>query len=163
MTQRMYDIKRVPGAREAEQPSGQGMGPAIMGRRMRGRRLEMECPGNATGVETKPIAHRVGTITYISGGIGQDDVAAMHAAAAEYNLQLTFSGKAGEYLADVDTSIRRADGTAVLGLVSDGPLLFVHLPPGRYQVSATYNGVKQGFALSVPRKGSVARSMVWQE
>ncbi|MBB6593113.1 hypothetical protein LBW62_01095 [Ralstonia solanacearum] len=153
--QRMYDIRRQPGPH--------GMESGMMERRARARRIEMECQGGAPGAGTRPPPVQRAGVTYLSGGIGQDDVASMRAAAPRYNLQLTFAGKAGEYIADVDTRIRQADGTIVLGVVSEGPLLFVHLPPGRYRVSATYNGVEQHLAVRVPGRGSAARSMAWRE
>jgi len=80
-------------------------------------------------------------ITYLSGGIGSDQVTAMNAAAKDYALMLTCSVQdTGAYLADVKVSITDKAGTVVLETVTDGPILLARLSPGQYRVSADSNG-----------------------
>jgi hypothetical protein len=80
-----------------------------------------------------------GDITYVTGGIGQDESCAMKAAAGNYDLMLTFAERDGSYVADVDVQIIDSSGNAVLQTVS-GPLLLANLPAGKYRVQADYNG-----------------------
>lgn len=45
--------------------------------------------------------------------------------------------------------------------VSDGPFLFVQLPPGRYRVVASADGKEREQTLVVPAKGGVSSTMRW--
>ncbi|CAJ0779873.1 hypothetical protein LMG7141_00942 [Ralstonia condita] len=161
LMQRMHDIPgaNAPGRlnqRPREMPRG-----TMMDRRSWRAMHEMGCldEGPRTGT---PVARKQGSVAYVSGGIGQDDVEAMRKIAPQYNVRLTFTGKSGEYLSDVDTHIRSADGAVALAVVSEGPLLYVRLPRGSYRVSASYNGVVQQTAMTVPASQAVVRTMTWQ-
>ena len=46
----------------------------------------------------------------------------------------------GQYLADVPVSIKNAHGNIVFDGVSEGPMLWVGVPPGRYVVTARHSG-----------------------
>jgi hypothetical protein len=85
-----------------------------------------------------------GSITYVSGGVGDDQMAAMKALAPGFNLSLTFaSAKTGEYLANSLVTIEDANGQVVLRDIADGPLFYVSLPPGRYTITAETDGSSQ--------------------
>lgn len=80
-----------------------------------------------------------GAVTYVSGGIGQDEAQAFEAAATQYPLALEFAIKhapRAEYAADVHVMITDAQGRRVLDTHSDGPFLLAKLPMGRYTVTA---------------------------
>lgn len=92
-----------------------------------------------------PPVQRSGDISYVSGGIGQDEIDAMRAAAAQYALQITFFSHAGatgkdSYNAPAELTILKTDGSPVLDLKPDGPLLLVDLPAGSYRVTASNGG-----------------------
>lgn len=77
-----------------------------------------------------------GGVTFVSGGVGDDEQKALQAIRADYNVSLLFSVKGtGEYLSDVKVIITDASGHTVLETVSDGPMLFAKLKPGRYTVT----------------------------
>ncbi|KPG93624.1 hypothetical protein AEQ67_24685 [Pseudomonas sp. RIT-PI-q] len=79
-------------------------------------------------------------ITYLSGGIGEDEAKAIQQTTG-YNLHMTFSvGVENKYIPDVDVVIQKAQGQPVLTLSQAGPLVYVQLPPGKYTVVATRNG-----------------------
>ncbi|MHC8374955.1 carboxypeptidase regulatory-like domain-containing protein [Pseudomonas sp. MDT1-16] len=79
-------------------------------------------------------------ITYLSGGIGEDESKAIQQTTG-YNLHMTFSiGPENKYVPDVDVVIQKAPGQTVLTLSQAGPLVYVQLPPGKYSVVATRNG-----------------------
>jgi len=79
-------------------------------------------------------------ITYLSGGIGEDESKAIQQTTG-YNLHMTFSvGVDNKYIPDVDVVIQKAPGQTVLVLNQAGPLVYVQLPPGKYTVVATRNG-----------------------
>ena len=92
----------------------------------------------ATAQETQ------GNVSYVSGGVGEDDAAAMKSAAAGYPLELQFVQKAmprDEFLADVKVRITDRARNVVLDAVASGPFLLAKLPPGTYQIEADHVGV----------------------
>lgn len=117
--------------------------------------------GTAASTDGVPPVRRAGDIDYQTGGVGVDEVAAMRRTASEFNLRLTFTGHAGEALAGVNTSILSAKGQEVFAAVSDGPLLYVKMPPGTYRVVVTANGVERKASVTVPKRGGVTRSFNW--
>ena len=89
-----------------------------------------------------PAERTQGTITYLTGGIGSDESAAMIAARAQYPLALEFLQKAtprDQYMGAVDVTIEDASGE-VLHATSDGPFLFARVPAGKYVVRADDDG-----------------------
>jgi hypothetical protein len=80
-------------------------------------------------------------VTYISGGVGQDEQNAMRALRADYNLLLTFATKqTGAYRSDVQLDIADAKGASVLSVANTGPMVFAKLPAGTYRISASAEG-----------------------
>lgn len=85
-----------------------------------------------------------GGITYVSGGIGLEEIQALNEGTGDYNLKLVFAEKgSGAYIADVKLSIMNMKGQKILEAVSDGPWFFVKLAPGRYKISAEAEGQSQ--------------------
>jgi hypothetical protein len=85
-----------------------------------------------------------GNVSYVSGGVGEDEAAALQSAAASYSLQLQFVQKAvprDEFLADVKIRITDRSQNVVLDTVANGPFLLAKLPSGRYQIEADHNGI----------------------
>lgn len=79
-------------------------------------------------------------ITYLSGGIGEDESKAIQQTTG-YNLHMTFSaGTGNEYTSDVNVVIQKAPAQTVLTLNDAGPLVYVKLPAGKYTVIATHHG-----------------------
>jgi hypothetical protein len=80
-------------------------------------------------------------ISYINGGVGQDEQNAMRALKADYNLQLTFATKqTGAYRSDVQLDIADTKGGSVLSVANAGPMFFAKLPAGTYRISAAAEG-----------------------
>lgn len=80
-------------------------------------------------------------VTYLCGGVGEEETAYMKQEAKGYDLMLTFATRDGAYLADVDVDIRDAKGNSVLQMACDSPILLVDLPrSGTYRVRAETAG-----------------------
>ncbi|WP_460115759.1 carboxypeptidase regulatory-like domain-containing protein [Pseudomonas sp. H2_D02] len=95
-------------------------------------------PIDNTGVQVQPMQQN--GITYLSGGIGEDEARAIGQAQG-YNLHMTFAiGPENKYVPDVDVTVQSASGPTLLTLSDAGPLVYVQLPPGKYSVVATRNG-----------------------
>ena len=96
-------------------------------------------------------------VTYINGGVGQDEQNAMRALRADYNLQLTFATKqSGAFRSDVQLAIADAKGATVLSVPGTGPMFYAKLPAGTYHISAAAEG--KTFKRTV-KLGSAPREM----
>lgn len=116
-------------------------GPALM---IGAGLLAMAVLAAAAREQFAPQPQTLNGTTYVNGGIGKEEKAAMRGMAAEYTLRITFSQRDnGELLANVPVAILDAKGNAVFELSNAGPMLFVKLPRGQYQVSATFEGLRQ--------------------
>lgn len=102
------------------------------------------------GVPAVPVE----SVAWMSGGIGEADRAQMNRAAADYNLRVVFSDRAGHYLADVPFSVEARPAGRRYAAVSDGPLLNIRLPPGRYRIGARLDGAWQARQIRI---GAAAR------
>jgi len=97
-------------------------------------------PVHASQIDGAPRVRSVNGIPFTSGGIGINEREALQAAAGTYNLRLMFS-EAGSHalLADIQVRIFTPAGKMLLDVRSEGPLLFVRLPPGHYRIEADRN------------------------
>lgn len=99
-----------------------------------------------------PSATTQGAVSYITGGVGEDEAAAFKRAAAEYPLELLFAQKAQPkdvYLADVKVVIRDRSGKPVLETITEGPFLLARIPAGRYQIEAEFGGATKRQAVEI--------------
>lgn len=78
---------------------------------------------------------------FVVGGIGQEEIAQLNAERNNYSFwAITAVKGSGEHLADVRMQISDRSKRVVFDLVLSGPWLLIDLPPGIYEVEATYNG-----------------------
>ena len=103
----------------------------------------------------------IGDAPAVSGGVGDEDREAMMQAYDQYNLHLAFAEKTGEYLADVDVAVRDAAGREMWSGKADGPMLFLKLPPGRYDVVAGFEGRQQKKRVQVGPRGGRLVTLLW--
>lgn len=83
----------------------------------------------------------LGDVTFVSGGVGIDEISQMRALQSDYNLSLLFSvSGTGEYLSDVNVVIKDSKNTICLETVAQGPMLFARLKPGRYSIQVDNGG-----------------------
>jgi hypothetical protein len=103
-------------------------------------------------------------ISYVSGGVGKPEAAAMKEEARHYPLSMVFSAaKDNEYLANVQVTIKNRAGKQVLSAVSDGPIMLVNLPAGKYAVAAEIRGKTLRRSVSVPAHGERQISFHWPQ
>ncbi len=105
-----------------------------------------------------------GAVSFITGGIGEDEAAAFKRAAAAYPLELLFVEKArprDEFLADVRVSVRNKSGTVLLETTAEGPYLLANLPAGKYAIEAEFRGDRKHRSVEI-RSGAHQRAVfVW--
>lgn len=98
-------------------------------------------------------------IPWMSGGIGDEARDEMRKAATTYNVLIVFSNLQGSYLASVPFAVAGRDGREILAGVSEGPLLYIKLPPAAYRVSAKIDGVWQNKQIQAATTGRPVRAM----
>ncbi len=102
-----------------------------------------------------------GDVTFVSGGVGSDEKDAMEAVRTEYNLHLLFAEGRGEYLSGVNVAIADSSNHIILETLSDGPMFFANLKPGRYTVSAEVNGRDFHKKINVGGKKATNLTFLW--
>jgi hypothetical protein len=113
-----------------------------------------------------PQARSQGSIEYVTGGVGKEEADALKQASSDYSLTLELASSGptpegrtkGAYVADAAVVIRDVQGREVLNTHTDGPLLLARLPPGRYTISADWNGVHKQTAVDL---GAARRHIVF--
>ncbi len=119
-------------------------------------------PSPPPAVPSGPEPQHQGDVSFVSGGVGDEDRSAMRAMAHDYNLHLQFATTgSGEYLAGVDVTVSDEKGKTLLDAIADGPLFFVKLPPGRYKIAVAQGGRSQSRTIVVPAGGPVAQAFYW--
>lgn len=97
------------------------------------------------------------SISWVTGGIGYEAMSEMRRLSADYNVQMMFIGARGSYLAGIPFSVKQRNGELVHSGVTEGPLLYLKLPAGTYQVAAELDGVWQTRTIQAASAGRTAR------
>lgn len=90
-------------------------------------------------------------VSYISGGIGDEEVAQLKAQEAQYNIQLTITNGSGAYASNVVLTLKDAKGASLVSINDAGPKVFFRAPAGSYTVE-TNDGKK--LVIKAPAKGA---------
>lgn len=115
-------------------------------------------PGSGT-----PTVHQQNGISYINGGVGQDEQGAMRAMRSDYNLQLTFAtNQTGAFRSDVQLDIADAKGSNLLSVANAGPMFFAKLPPGTYRISAAAEGKTFTRTVRIGASGAKEMTLHWE-
>ncbi|WP_151636694.1 hypothetical protein [Noviherbaspirillum aerium] len=94
-------------------------------------------------------------ITYLCGGVGEEEAAYIRQQASSYDLMLTFAARDGAYLADVNVDIADASGNRLLQARCDSPMMLVDLPrAGNYRIRADARGhvIRRSIKVAAGRK-----------
>ena len=121
--------------------------------------------GFAATASHLPPTHMKGDISYVSGGIGKSEAAAMKHAAKRYPLELEFVARAkpkDEYLANIKVKIKDAHDKLVLDTTAEGPFLLAKMPAGKYTVSAGHNGKMEHRMIEIAPKMHRRVVFVWK-
>ena len=93
-----------------------------------------------------------GDISFIAGGIGEDESTAMKLMSKKWPLSIEFSeysdGK-DLWIAQVYLRILDANGKKLFDTTIDGPMFLGKLPVGNYELLATYEGVTQSRKIQI--------------
>jgi len=118
----------------------------------------------AASAAALPKEQHKGALKWMSGGIGKDQADAMRAIASRYNVRLVMAQArkpSAAFLAAVPVTLSDAKGRVLLKIKSDGPYLFLHLPPGHYSVKAEVAGRVLSRSFSVKGNGARQIALIW--
>ena len=101
-------------------------------------------PGNASASNTPPL---------ISGGVGEEDMSHLKAVQGEYNLKFLITEKNGTFLSDIAVHIADLKGHTIVDTTTEGPVLLIKMPAGKYKVTATRHDETSTRKISVGSKG----------
>ena len=80
-------------------------------------------------------------VSWLCGGIGEQEVGFMKHEAQRYDMMLTFAARNGAYLADVQVTVIDADGRELVQTRCNGPIMLVNVPrKGAYRIVADAEG-----------------------
>lgn len=102
-----------------------------------------------------PKAEVLGNVTYVTGGIGEEESVAMRDVAKSYQLEIVFVRKLKEqeeFVSDVKVEIQDTQNNSVLDITTEGPFLLANLPNGKYVITAEFNGFIKRQQVSVNAK-----------
>ena len=103
-----------------------------------------------------------GAVQYFCGGVGADERHAMKALEVEANLKvLSVTKKRGGYLADATVTVSDGKATRFSG-VADGPICLLHLPPGKYKVSARLGDAVRAANVEIGSQAGVLRQLAFE-
>lgn len=130
-------------------PTANGYVPSVQADVGRHAAMDAEDESMSESVQAQlPQVQTKGDISYISGGVGEGERAAILRMSRDFNLKLETAAKGGEYISDANVVIRK-HGEEVLNVTPDGPLMLVKLPAGSYLVSVTHEGATKQQSVTV--------------
>ena len=104
-------------------------------------------------------------ISYITGGVGQNETDAILAEAKEWPVMLELSqiqNGRGVWIAGVSIKAMDAKKQLIFDALADGPYMLINFVPGDYVLEADYQGVIQRRALAVKADSSQKISLFWK-
>ncbi len=119
----------------------------------------------AAGAMASPEVQQQGVVSFVSGGVGEDELQEMKKLSPGYPLELLFvtKGEPQEYVADVKVQIKDKDGKIVLDTMSQGPFLLAKMPPGKYTISADHDGTVKRQIVQVAGAKTHRIVFVWDQ
>jgi hypothetical protein len=103
-------------------------------------------------------------LNFVNGGISQEQANDIRRNAKHFSLQVLFTGGAvGGWLTDVSMMILDGNGQTVFWKKSSGPMLYIDLPAGDYQVIGRYNGERQSKRLTLTGEKPQRVILNWKE
>ena len=104
-------------------------------------------------------------ISYITGGVGEEEAVAILADAKQWPLLLEMSqieNGRGVWIFGATIKIMSSKNQTIFDAPADGPYMLINLESGDYVIEATYQGVVQRRALSIKANSSQKISLFWK-
>lgn len=103
-------------------------------------------------------------MTYMMGGIGSDESRALRAEARKWSLNIEFSERQENkdvWISDVYLKIIDANKKVIFEELCNGPIFLAKIPPGTYDIIATYQGIDKKLQIKIVDKKTERISINW--
>lgn len=145
-------------------PAPAMMTPADAGSFMRGKDGEIIDSAGGGAIPALPLQPYIKAgVQYVSGGIGDEELAQLKMIESEYNVRVMLSSKGGAYVANVRLRVLDGGGKEVLSVADAGPFVYIHLPPGKYTLEGKRNGETKKTAVTVTAKRTAKPHLTFLE
>ena len=104
----------------------------------------------------------IGSVSYLTGGVGQDERICLQPVEKDYNLKLVFAVRSGQYLASPMITIQDQSGKDILHMRADGPWFLAKLPAGEYKVIVSREGHRTEIEHVKVEQGLHATEFLWK-
>jgi len=104
-------------------------------------------------------------ISFITGGVGQEETEAILTEAKQWPITLELSqivNGRGVWIFGASIKVLNVKKQMIFDARSDGPYMLINLVPGDYLIEATYEGVVQNRAVSIKSDSSQKISLFWK-
>lgn len=104
-------------------------------------------------------------ISYISGGVGEEESQAILAEAKQWPLLLELSqleNGRGVWIFGAKIKILNTQNQVIFNAQADGPYMLINLAAGQYQISATYQGVVQNKSVLIQTSAPQKLAIFWK-
>lgn len=112
-----------------------------------------------------PKTQKQGEITYITGGVGEDESKAIKDDAKNWPLIIDFSRhleNRDAWISQVYVRILDVKGNGIFEVTTDGPFLLVNLPSGSYVLTATYLSITKTQKIQIVDGKPLRASLNWR-
>lgn len=86
-----------------------------------------------------PKTDEASQLVYLTGGVGESEIAYFKSLKEDYTLKLLMADKEGHLVGDAIVTIADTKGQVIATLEGVGPYLLVKLPAGKYKITAALN------------------------
>jgi len=101
---------------------------------------------------------------FMTGGVGLEERRQMLQLAPGYDLKLSFADRRGHYLSDVKVMVNDEHDKQILSTTTAGPWLYIAVPPGKYDVKASFgNRTEEIKDLEIAQGRLVSRLLHWDD
>lgn len=104
-------------------------------------------------------------VSYITGGVGEEESTAILAEAKQWPLLLELSqleNGRGVWIFGSQIKILNAKNTVVFDALAAGPYMLINLTAGDYVIQASYQGIEQKRSISIKTGQSQKISIFWK-
>jgi len=105
-------------------------------------------PALANDEDGMPEVQQQGNVSFVSGGIGQEESDALQAMQHNFNLRIMSTDKTGHFMSETRVVVSDANHQTLID-ITGGPLFYVKLPAGRYTIDATSNRLRKSQTVTV--------------
>jgi hypothetical protein len=107
-----------------------------------------------------PEAREEAGISYITGGIGEEELAALKQVRGDYNFHATSTFADGAFSGSTVLTIADRDGNELLS-TEIGPVFYANLPTGSYIITAMQHGKEKTQRVSIRNGKPVTLNFAW--